>query len=114
MSVISISAAVGINASNRRGDVRRIQAALNHFIKSGKLRGVKRLAVDGKCGPKTTEAILMFQNQNALLSTEHFQGQIHAHGMTIVFMNRNAGPRSDSTSEPTESISFNYARMEME
>jgi hypothetical protein len=75
MGVISISAAVGRNASNRRGDVRKVQVALNHFIKRGKLLGVKPLAIDGKCGDKTNEAILMLQNQNGLLSTEHFHGQ---------------------------------------
>jgi hypothetical protein len=96
MGVINISAAVGKNASNRPGDVRTIQATLNDFIERGMLGGVKPLAIDGKCGNKTNEAILMLQNQNGLLSSEHLLGQIHPQGMTISFMNRNSTQASYS------------------
>lgn len=91
MSVISISAAVGLNAPNRYEDVAKVQVMLNHFIGNKKLLGYAPLGLDGKCGPKTREAIMAFQFQNGLVSDEHFNCQVRPQGKTIAFMNKNAG-----------------------
>lgn len=102
MSLISISAAVGIKASNRNQDVTKVQVVLNHFIGNRKLVGIKPLVIDGKCGSKTNEALMAFQIQNGLLSEEHFTGQIRPGGMTISFMNKNAGYIPPGGSSETE------------
>jgi hypothetical protein len=88
---ISIAKAVGLQASNRKEDVIKIQVMLNHFIGNKKLLGIKPLAFDGICGTKTTTAITALQFQNGLISEEHFHAQIRPNGLTISFMNKNAG-----------------------
>lgn len=58
---ISITKSVGKYGVNRSKDVTTIQARLNQWIASGKLPGLAGLASDGKCGPKTKQAIGAFQ-----------------------------------------------------
>lgn len=91
MSTISISATVGLKATNNSNDVVKVQVMLNHFIGNKKILGYKSLKIDGNCGPKTREVIAALQFQNGLLSEEHFKNQIYRHGKTIEFMNKNAG-----------------------
>jgi hypothetical protein len=91
MSGISISAAVGANAKNRPEDVATVQALLNHFIWIGKFSGAKPLLIDGKCGPKTKQALSAFQFQHFLFAEEHFRGQIWPGGTTIEFIRKNCG-----------------------
>ena len=62
MSIISIAAAVGVNAPNRKQDVLKVQVMLNHFIGNQKLVGINPLTIkplykDGVCGEKTCVAI---------------------------------------------------------
>lgn len=58
---ISITKSVGKRGVNRSKDVTAVQARLNKWIAAGKLPAVAVLAVDGKSGPKTRQAIGAFQ-----------------------------------------------------
>ena len=69
MSVINISARVGINAKNRNDDVMKVQVMLNHFRGLGKLAGVKALALDGdfgsiRRGPTSPGRIFAFDDES--------------------------------------------------
>ena len=91
---ITIAKAVGLNAKavggNLSNDVIKIQWLLNHFRGLGRFHGAA-VIIDGDCGPKTRTAITAFQIQNGLLSEEHFHGQIRPSGLTMQFINKNAG-----------------------
>jgi len=91
MTAISISAPVGANAKNRPEDVAKVQALLNHFIWIGQFSGAKALLIDGKCGPKTKQALSTFQLQHFLVTEEHFHGQVRPEGATIAYMRKNCG-----------------------
>jgi peptidoglycan hydrolase-like protein with peptidoglycan-binding domain len=58
---ISIVKSVGKHGVNRSKDVTVLQTRLNQWIAAGKLPGLAVLVVDGKCGPKTKQAIGAFQ-----------------------------------------------------
>ena len=58
---ISITKSVGKYGINRSKDVTVIQNRLNQWIAAGKLPGLAALTPDGKCGPKSKQAIGAFQ-----------------------------------------------------
>lgn len=57
---IGITKAVGINGANERTDVIFVQNALNAHSNFHKAT-LPKLSIDGRCGPKTIEAIRIFQ-----------------------------------------------------
>lgn len=60
-ATITIGKSVGKHGINRSKDVIVIQNRLNQWIAAGKLPGLVAMTADGKCGPKTRQAIGHFQ-----------------------------------------------------
>ncbi len=79
----SIIKSVGVNGANERADVIFVQSSLNahsNFYKAT----LPKLSVDGRCGPKTIEAIKVFQKDYVGLKNP--DGRIDPNGKTLRYL----------------------------
>ena len=65
-NVIPIRSNVGLRQPNRKEDVLLVQAALKHLRPRGPRRSYYDGRLDGRAGPKTSDAILAFQGDQRL------------------------------------------------
>lgn len=78
---IAIMKSVGENARNIESDVKKIQLALNNFIKSNELKPLDLLYNDGIAGRKTKYAIREFQRK--IVGMSYPDGRVDPNGKTI-------------------------------
>jgi peptidoglycan hydrolase-like protein with peptidoglycan-binding domain len=83
-SSIAIRASVGRGGRNESADVMAIQKRLNDLMNAPRVK----LAVDGRCGPKTESMIADFQK--GVLGTPHPDGKVDPNGGTIRALNDGA------------------------
>ena len=107
MTTRQISAAVGVNGVNLEQDTRVIQVLLNAALESKpafKASGIARLSEDGKCGPKTKEAITTYQRVVLGWSEQGADGTVSPNRTTWRSLNGNAsGPITPSNPPSNES-----------
>jgi hypothetical protein len=90
----SIQFPVGKEGLNKAQDVSVIQSLLNGALeRESKFRdaGIKKLKVDGKCGPLTCKAIQAFQEKVLGWSGKAVDGTVHPDRMTWRALNGNVG-----------------------
>lgn len=90
----SISASVGLNAANRHDDVKLVQQLLNQ--NRPRIVNSREIIEDGICGPKTIDAIKLFQKQIAGLNNP--DGRVDPGGKTWQALSGEAAPSSSSSS----------------
>lgn len=78
-----ITKSVGINGANERADVIFVQNALNAHASFHKATLVK-LSIDGRCGPKTIQAIKVFQLD--YVGIKNPDGRIDPNGKTLRYL----------------------------
>lgn len=80
---MTITKSVGTNGANERVDVTFVQKALNAHVNFFKAT-LPQLAVDGRCGPKTIEAIRIFQKDYAGIRNP--DGRVDPNGKTLRYL----------------------------
>lgn len=78
-----ITKSVGFNGANEKADVKFIQSALNAHANFHKA-SISILKIDGRCGPKTIEAIRTFQKDYAGIN--HPDGRVDPNGKTLRYL----------------------------
>lgn len=85
---VSITDSVGKDGANRHHDVGAVQELINAHLPVT----VRRLHVDGMCGPFTIEAIREVERQ--IVGMHDLDGRIDPHGRTMKALNNGAAPRA--------------------
>lgn len=80
---MKIYKAVGKNSANEYADVKVVQACLNAHVKFGR-GGLTAVKEDGRCGPKTIEAIGLFQKH--FVGMQNPDGRVDPDGKTIRYL----------------------------
>lgn len=83
----NITASVGSGGINRFEDVRAIQVLLNE--NAGHIQPFVKLAVDGKIGPKSIEAIVKFQRK--VVGLQNPDGRVDPNGKTLSALKSSSG-----------------------
>ena len=83
-----ISASVGLNQVNHKGDVKTVQALLNRNAPHSSTH--TKLALDGLCGPGTQQGIAAFQTK--VLDMSPADAVVSPHGFTLRALSLHAAP----------------------
>lgn len=100
----TIMGSVGIQGMNAANDVRIVQQLLNN----NRPVPLRQIAVDGRIGPETTDAILEFQRR--VLHQSRPDGKVDPHGQTLAALNGSGPTRSAPSPAPSGSVSADAAK----
>lgn len=95
---------VGRNGANESSDVKVVQSGLNSHV-GFKNSGLQKVKVDGRCGPKTIEAIGIFQKHYVGMATPDYR--VDPQGKTIRYlgMYKAAEPKSSAVATFSAGVS---------
>lgn len=97
----NISASVGLNGTNRHDDVQLVQKLLNQNRQ--RIVGAREILEDGICGPKTIDAIKLFQKEIAGLQNP--DGRVDPGGKTWQALSGETAPPGSSSNASNTSSS---------